>query len=124
MSLSGECFYSPPPPFPGGLVGFGCLDCFFWHVVLVCLCDVCVRVLFVPALFMLCSPPTPTHPPHVPTHLLVAAGVELLALIGKHQDACRYLQSDGRWGEAAWLSKVSLSEEESLSTLRSVPAMA
>lgn len=33
-------------------------------------------------------------------------GVQLLCLIGKSVDACRYLQSYDRWTDAAWLAKV------------------
>ncbi|XP_045190429.2 WD repeat-containing protein 11-like [Mercenaria mercenaria] len=52
------------------------------------------------------------------THLIVAGqlsdGVDLLCLIGKHLDACRYLISYGKWREAVWLAKTSLSERECL----------
>ena len=34
-------------------------------------------------------------------------GVQLLTLIDKGLDACRYLQAYGQWEEAAWLAKVS-----------------
>lgn len=34
------------------------------------------------------------------------SGVQLLCLIGKTKDACRYLQSYDQWYEAAWLAKV------------------
>jgi hypothetical protein len=33
-------------------------------------------------------------------------GVQMLCLIGKSFDACRYLQSYDRWNDAAWLAKV------------------
>lgn len=33
-------------------------------------------------------------------------GVELLSLIGKGLDACRYLQAYGQWEYAAWFAKV------------------
>ena len=34
-------------------------------------------------------------------------GVQLLCLIDKGLDACRYLQTYGEWHQAAWLAKVS-----------------
>ena len=34
-------------------------------------------------------------------------GTELLCMIGKVPDACRYLQTYGEWYKAAWLAKVS-----------------
>lgn len=36
----------------------------------------------------------------------IAAGTQLLILIGKGGDACRYLQSYDKWADAAWLAKV------------------
>lgn len=36
----------------------------------------------------------------------VAEGVQLLCLIDKAADACRYLQTYGEWTRAAWLAKV------------------
>ena len=33
-------------------------------------------------------------------------GVQLLCLIDKGLDACRYLQTYGEWDQAAWLAKV------------------
>lgn len=52
------------------------------------------------------------------THLIVAGqisdGVDLLCLIGKHLDACKYLISSGKWQEAVWLAKTSLNERECL----------
>lgn len=33
-------------------------------------------------------------------------GVQLLCLIDKAADACRYLQTYGEWNRAAWLAKV------------------
>ena len=33
-------------------------------------------------------------------------GIQLLSLIDKGLDACRYLQAYGQWEEAAWLAKV------------------
>lgn len=37
----------------------------------------------------------------------VEEGVQLLYLIGKVQDACRYLQSNGFWEKSVWVAKVS-----------------
>ncbi|EDV20115.1 uncharacterized protein TRIADDRAFT_10380, partial [Trichoplax adhaerens] len=39
-------------------------------------------------------------------------GVQLLCLIGKNVDACRYLQTYGEWDKAAWLAKATLSSNE------------
>lgn len=39
-------------------------------------------------------------------HVCVAEGVQLLCLIDKAADACRYLQTYGEWNRAAWLAKV------------------
>lgn len=36
----------------------------------------------------------------------IAEGVQLLCLIGKGADACRYLQTYGKWEKAMWLAKV------------------
>lgn len=36
-----------------------------------------------------------------------AEGVQLLCLIDKAADACRYLQTYGEWNRAAWLAKVT-----------------
>lgn len=35
-------------------------------------------------------------------------GAQLLCLIGKTQDACRYLQSANKWNDAVWLAKVTI----------------
>lgn len=35
-------------------------------------------------------------------------GVQLLCLIDKAADACRYLQTYGEWNRAAWLAKVGI----------------
>ena len=35
-------------------------------------------------------------------------GVQLLCLIDKAADACRYLQTYGEWNRAAWLAKVAV----------------
>lgn len=40
--------------------------------------------------------------------LLSTEGVQLLCLIDKGLDACRYLQTYGEWDSAAWLAKVKL----------------
>ena len=36
----------------------------------------------------------------------VIDGIQLLSLIDKGLDACRYLQAYGQWEQAAWLAKV------------------
>jgi len=36
----------------------------------------------------------------------ITEGVQLLSLIDKGLDACRYLQAYGQWEQAAWLAKV------------------
>jgi WD40 repeat protein len=38
---------------------------------------------------------------------MIDEGSQLLCLIGKAQDACRYLQSANKWLDAVWLAKVS-----------------
>jgi hypothetical protein len=45
-------------------------------------------------------------------------GVQLLCLIGRSLDACRYLQSYDRWNEAALLAKLTLSKRESAQVFR------
>ncbi|KAM9325042.1 WD repeat-containing protein 11 [Gastrophryne carolinensis] len=42
----------------------------------------------------------------------LAEGVQLLCLIDKAADACRYLQTYSEWNHAAWLAKVRLNPEE------------
>ncbi|XP_068114117.1 WD repeat-containing protein 11 [Hyperolius riggenbachi] len=42
----------------------------------------------------------------------LAEGVQLLCLIDKAADACRYLQTYNEWNHAAWLAKVRLNSEE------------
>lgn len=37
-------------------------------------------------------------------------GVQLLSMIGKGLDACRYLQSFGHWEQSSWLARVALSK--------------
>uniref|UniRef100_A0A673MRV4 WDR11 TPR domain-containing protein n=1 Tax=Sinocyclocheilus rhinocerous TaxID=307959 RepID=A0A673MRV4_9TELE len=45
-------------------------------------------------------------------------GVQLLCLIDKAADACRYLQTYGEWNRAAWLAKVRLNPAESSDVLK------
>uniref|UniRef100_A0A8C4QUC4 WD repeat domain 11 n=1 Tax=Eptatretus burgeri TaxID=7764 RepID=A0A8C4QUC4_EPTBU len=45
-------------------------------------------------------------------------GVQLLCLINKAADACRYLQTYGHWNQAVWLAKVRLIEVERADVLR------
>ncbi|XP_029466396.1 WD repeat-containing protein 11 isoform X4 [Rhinatrema bivittatum] len=48
----------------------------------------------------------------------LAEGVQLLCLIDKAADACRYLQTYGEWNQAAWLAKVRLNAEECAEVLK------
>lgn len=52
----------------------------------------------------------------VATHLLIGSklteGIELMCLMGKTLDACKYLQSYSQWEKAAWLAKAVLVKEE------------
>ncbi|XP_033835522.1 WD repeat-containing protein 11 [Periophthalmus magnuspinnatus] len=48
----------------------------------------------------------------------LAEGVQLLCLIDKAADACRYLQTYGEWNRAAWLAKVRLNPCESSDVLK------
>lgn len=48
----------------------------------------------------------------------LAEGVQLLCLIDKAADACRYLQTYGEWNRAAWLAKVRLNPEECTEVLK------
>ncbi|XP_012497837.1 PREDICTED: WD repeat-containing protein 11 [Propithecus coquereli] len=48
----------------------------------------------------------------------LAEGVQLLCLIDKAVDACRYLQTYGEWNRAAWLAKVRLNSEECTDVLK------
>lgn len=48
----------------------------------------------------------------------LAEGVQLLCLIDKAADACRYLQTYGEWNHAAWLAKVRLNSAESSDVLK------
>ncbi|XP_066549103.1 WD repeat-containing protein 11 [Amia ocellicauda] len=48
----------------------------------------------------------------------LAEGVQLLCLIDKAADACRYLQTYGEWNRAAWLAKVRLSFPECSEVLK------
>ena len=43
---------------------------------------------------------------------LIAEGVQLLCLIDKGQDACRYLQTYGEWQHSVWLAKSTLDEKD------------
>ena len=49
--------------------------------------------------------------------LLCTEGVQLLCLIDKGLDACRYLQTYGEWDRAAWLAKVISSPSEQFPVL-------
>uniref|UniRef100_A0A8C8DL18 WD repeat-containing protein 11 n=1 Tax=Oryzias sinensis TaxID=183150 RepID=A0A8C8DL18_9TELE len=48
----------------------------------------------------------------------LAEGVQLLCLIDKAADACRYLQTYGEWNRAAWLAKVRLNAAEGSDVLK------
>jgi len=48
----------------------------------------------------------------------VAEGCQLLCLINKALDACRYLQTYGQWHQAIWLAKSTLCDEESAQVLK------
>ncbi|XP_041124684.1 WD repeat-containing protein 11 isoform X2 [Polyodon spathula] len=48
----------------------------------------------------------------------LAEGVQLLCLIDKAADACRYLQTYGEWNRAAWLAKVRLNSTECSEVLK------
>ncbi|KAJ3610301.1 hypothetical protein NHX12_022394 [Muraenolepis orangiensis] len=48
----------------------------------------------------------------------LAEGVQLLCLIDKAADACRYLQTYGEWNRASWLAKVRLNPAESSDVLK------
>ncbi|CAL4175372.1 unnamed protein product [Meganyctiphanes norvegica] len=58
----------------------------------------------------------------VATNLIAAGnvweGVELLCLIGKAADACRYLQSYSFWESSVWLAKCALQPSEATDLLR------
>ncbi len=43
----------------------------------------------------------------IPAFCCLSEGVQLLCLIDKAADACRYLQTYGEWNRAAWLAKVT-----------------
>lgn len=45
-------------------------------------------------------------------------GVQLLCLIGKGLDACRYLASYFRWGAAAWLARAVLAPSDASEVMR------
>ena len=59
---------------------------------------------------------------HVETSVCITEGVQLLCLIDKGLDACRYLQTYGAWEQAVWLSKVS-TEEQFISLLNTLNTM-
>ncbi len=42
----------------------------------------------------------------------LSEGLELLCLIGLVHDACRYMQDNDKWNEAAWLAKMRLTDNE------------
>lgn len=42
----------------------------------------------------------------------IKEGVQLLCLIDKGMDACRYLQTYGAWDQAVWLAKATLTETD------------
>jgi len=46
-------------------------------------------------------------------------GIQLLCMIGKGSQACRYLISYNRWEQAVWLAKCSLSKDDSDTVLKS-----
>ena len=58
----------------------------------------------------------------VATNLIAAGniweGVELLCVIGKAVDACRYLQSYGHWDHSVWLAKCVLPPSEASDLLK------
>lgn len=45
-------------------------------------------------------------------HIIFFLGVQLLCMIGKGSQACRYLTSYNRWEQAVWLAKCSLSKND------------
>lgn len=51
-------------------------------------------------------------------HGKIWEGVQLLCLIGKGLDACRYLTSYSRWGAAAWLARAVLRPSEAVEVIR------
>ncbi|XP_071948596.1 WD repeat-containing protein 11-like [Antedon mediterranea] len=48
----------------------------------------------------------------------LSEGVQLLCLIDKGLDACRYLQTYGQWNQAVWLAKATLSYAECCEVLK------
>lgn len=52
-----------------------------------------------------------------------AEGVEILCLLGKVLDACKYLQTYDQWQQAAWLAKVRLSYASLLQSTHRYPVM-
>ena len=51
-------------------------------------------------------------------HGRLTEGVQLLCMIDKSVDACRYLQTYNDWTKAAWLSKVSLDHKDCHSVIK------
>ena len=50
-------------------------------------------------------------------------GVQLLCLIDKVLDACKYLQSDNQWDASLWLAKCRLSPKASCTNLSDMKAI-
>ena len=50
--------------------------------------------------------------------MLFVEGVQLLCLIDKSLDACRYLQTYNEWSKAVWLAKSTLSAFDSKEVMR------
>ena len=48
----------------------------------------------------------------------VSEGCQLLCLINKALDACRYMQTYGQWHQAIWLAKSTLEESDSAQVLK------
>ena len=48
----------------------------------------------------------------------VSEGCQLLCLINKALDACRYMQTYGQWHQAIWLAKSTLEEGDSAQVLK------
>ena len=51
-------------------------------------------------------------------HKKIDEAVQLLSLIGKSSEACRYLQQQDRWIDAALLARLSMNESESADVFR------
>lgn len=50
---------------------------------------------------------------------IIHSGIQLLCMIGKGSQACRYLISYNRWEQAVWLAKCSLSKDDFDTVLKS-----